>query len=58
MVLPLSGDEEADFAMIAGELVKEPAVEIEPSVMKTREGVYEIYLYYRDGMNGFERGRT
>ncbi|KAK3835420.1 MAG: RmlC-like cupin domain-containing protein [Linnemannia elongata] len=51
-------DEEAHFVLIAGEPLREPVVQIGPFVMNTREEVYETYRDYRDGVNGFERGRT
>ncbi|KAH7049594.1 RmlC-like cupin domain-containing protein [Linnemannia elongata] len=51
-------DEAAHYVMIAGEPLKEPVVQIGPFVMNTREEVYETYRDYRDGVNGFERGRT
>lgn len=50
-------DEAAHFVLIAGEPLREPVVHIGPFVMNTREEVYETYRDYRDGVNGFERGR-
>ncbi|KAF9125773.1 hypothetical protein BGX30_000309 [Mortierella sp. GBA39] len=51
-------DEAAHFVMIEGEPLREPVVQIGPFVINTREEVYETYRGYRDGANGFERGRT
>ncbi|KAF9137791.1 hypothetical protein BG015_002606 [Linnemannia schmuckeri] len=51
------GEEAAHFVLIAGEPLREPVVQIGPFVMNTREEVYDTYRDYRDGVNGFERGR-
>lgn len=53
-----TGEKEVHFVLIAGEPLREPVVQIGPFVMNTREEVYETYRDYRDGVNGFERGRT
>jgi len=51
-------DEEAHFVLIAGEPLKEPIVQHGPFVMNSQEEIYETFVDYQSGQNGFERARN
>ncbi|KAF9305447.1 hypothetical protein BGZ74_010211 [Mortierella antarctica] len=51
-------DEDAHFVVIAGEPIKEPIVQHGPFVMNTQQEIYETFVDYQYGQNGFERAKT
>ncbi|KAG0013400.1 hypothetical protein BGZ81_001047, partial [Podila clonocystis] len=51
-------DENAHFVVIAGEPLKEPIVQHGPFVMNTQKEIYETFIDYQYGQNGFERARN
>ncbi|KAG0357810.1 hypothetical protein BGZ54_000176, partial [Gamsiella multidivaricata] len=51
-------DEDAHFVVIAGEPLKEPIVQRGPFVMNSQEEIYETFVDYQYGQNGFERARN
>ncbi|KAF9217211.1 hypothetical protein BGZ59_005939 [Podila verticillata] len=51
-------DEDAHFVLIAGEPIKEPIVQHGPFVMNTQQEIYETFVDYQYGRNGFERAKT
>ncbi|KAF9203040.1 hypothetical protein BGZ49_006870 [Haplosporangium sp. Z 27] len=51
-------DEDAHFVLIAGEPLKEPIVQHGPFVMNTKEEIYNTFVDYQNGQNGFERARN
>ncbi|KAF9305324.1 hypothetical protein BGZ74_010662 [Mortierella antarctica] len=51
-------DEDAHFVVIAGEPLKEPIVQHGPFVMNTQKEIYETFIDYQYGQNGFERARN
>ncbi|KAG0054624.1 hypothetical protein BGZ83_010752 [Gryganskiella cystojenkinii] len=51
-------DEEAHFVVIAGEPLKEPIVQHGPFVMNTKEEIYNTFVDYQYGQNGFERAKN
>ncbi|KAG0029046.1 hypothetical protein BGZ81_004166 [Podila clonocystis] len=51
-------DEDAHFVVIAGEPIKEPIVQHGPFVMNTQQEIYETFVDYQNGQNGFERAKT
>ncbi|KAG0090520.1 hypothetical protein BGZ93_011216 [Podila epicladia] len=51
-------DEDAHFVIIAGEPIKEPIVQHGPFVMNTQQEIYETFVDYQYGQNGFERAKT
>ena len=51
-------DEDAHFVVIAGEPLKEPIVQHGPFVMNTQEEIYDTFVDYQYGQNGFERARN
>lgn len=46
---------EAHFVFIVGEPLKVPIVQHGPFVMNTKEEIYNTFIDYQYGMNGFER---
>ncbi|KAF9300437.1 hypothetical protein BGZ74_007893 [Mortierella antarctica] len=48
-------DEDAHFVIIAGEPLKEPIVQHGPFVMNTQKEIYDTFVDYQYGQNGFER---
>ncbi|KAF9926078.1 hypothetical protein BGZ65_007439 [Modicella reniformis] len=48
-------DEDAHFVLIAGEPLREPIVQHGPFVMNTGGEIYETFVDYQNGQNGFER---
>ncbi|KAF9403889.1 hypothetical protein BGZ94_004484 [Podila epigama] len=51
-------DEDAHFVIIAGEPLKEPIVQHGPFVMNTQQEIYETFVDYQYGQNGFERAKN
>ncbi|KAG0320785.1 hypothetical protein BG000_003450, partial [Podila horticola] len=51
-------DEDAHFVVIAGEPLKEPIVQHGPFVMNTQQEIYDTFVDYQNGENGFERARN
>ncbi|KAF9164087.1 hypothetical protein DFQ26_001828 [Actinomortierella ambigua] len=47
-------DQDAHFVLIAGEPLREPIVQHGPFVMNTKEEIYEAFVDYQYGQNGFE----
>ncbi|ORZ14973.1 RmlC-like cupin domain-containing protein [Lobosporangium transversale] len=48
-------DEDAHFVLIAGEPLKEPIVQHGPFVMNSQKEIYDTFVDYQFGQNGFER---
>ncbi|KAG0232783.1 hypothetical protein BGW41_001717 [Actinomortierella wolfii] len=48
-------EDDTHFVFIAGEPLKEPIVQHGPFVMNTKEEIYETFIDYQYGQNGFER---
>ncbi|KAF9206668.1 hypothetical protein BGZ49_002029 [Haplosporangium sp. Z 27] len=51
-------DEEAHFVFIAGEPLKEPIVQHGPFVMNSQDEIYDTFVDYQQGQNGFERAKN
>jgi len=51
-------DEDAHFVVIAGEPLKEPIVQHGPFVMNSKEEIYNTFVDYQNGQNGFERAKN
>jgi redox-sensitive bicupin YhaK (pirin superfamily) len=49
-----TGDSPAHFVLIAGKPIKEPIVQHGPFVMNKKEEIYQAFMDYRAGQNGFE----
>ena len=49
-----SGDERAEFVLIAGQPTNEPVVQYGPFVMTNRQEIMQAYNDYQTGKNGFE----
>ncbi|KAG0044451.1 hypothetical protein BGZ83_010332 [Gryganskiella cystojenkinii] len=51
-------DEDAHFVLIAGEPLKEPIVQHGPFVMNSQEEIFDTFMDYQAGQNGFERAKN
>jgi len=54
----LSGVEETELVLVAGEPLDQTVVQYGPFVMTTREEIQSTLLDYQTGRNGFERAHT
>ncbi|KAJ3325264.1 hypothetical protein HDU76_013223 [Blyttiomyces sp. JEL0837] len=48
-------DEDVHFVLIAGKPLKEPIVQHGPFVMNEKSEIYQAFMDYQNGQNGFER---
>ncbi|KAH3664175.1 hypothetical protein OGAPHI_004889 [Ogataea philodendri] len=49
--------EETNFVIIGGQVLDQPIIQHGPFVETTKEGIYEAFMDYQYGRNGFERAR-
>ncbi|GMF56105.1 hypothetical protein BVG19_g5083 [[Candida] boidinii] len=55
--VPADSKEAANFVLIGGQVLDQPIVQHGPFVETSKEGIYQAFMDYQMGANGFEKAR-